>query len=126
MDTTGFEEDARLTAMWLWTLGAAGDDDGAQKKSNFSEKLDFSAQPLRRPRWRPAPATPWSTTPRARSPRAWARTWSSWATWWRSRAATPACCRPWSAPATSSAWKASSSQARRGKRAAADVAVRRH
>ncbi len=29
-DTTGFEEDARLTAAWLWTLSAgAGDDDGA-------------------------------------------------------------------------------------------------
>lgn len=28
-DTTGFEEDARLTAMWLWTLG--GDGDGADE-----------------------------------------------------------------------------------------------
>jgi hypothetical protein len=26
-DTTGFEEDARLTAMWLWTLSAAGAND---------------------------------------------------------------------------------------------------
>lgn len=25
-DVTGFEEDARLTAMWLWTLGASTDD----------------------------------------------------------------------------------------------------
>lgn len=41
-DTSGFEEDARLTAMWLWTLGASGNGNGAQK-SNFSEKLDFSS-----------------------------------------------------------------------------------
>jgi len=28
-DTSGFEEDARLTAMWLWTLSAGGDQNGA-------------------------------------------------------------------------------------------------
>ncbi|MFP4106947.1 MAG: hypothetical protein ACLFVU_12770 [Phycisphaerae bacterium] len=27
-DASGFEEDARLTAMWLWTLGAGGNGDG--------------------------------------------------------------------------------------------------
>src|SRR5204862_1386462 len=35
-DTTGFEEDARLTAMWLWTLNAAstanGKDDVADEE----------------------------------------------------------------------------------------------
>jgi putative DNA methylase len=28
-DATGFEEDARLTAMWLWTLSTGGEGDGA-------------------------------------------------------------------------------------------------
>lgn len=27
-DATGFEEDARLTAMWLWTIGAGGTENG--------------------------------------------------------------------------------------------------
>jgi hypothetical protein len=41
-DTSGFEEDARLTAMWLWTLGGERDAQKDAQKSNFSEKLDFS------------------------------------------------------------------------------------
>jgi hypothetical protein len=35
-DTAGFEEDARLTAMWLWTLGSDG------PTSDFSEKSEVS------------------------------------------------------------------------------------
>jgi hypothetical protein len=40
-DTAGFEEDARLTAMWLWTLGGERD----AQKSDLSEKSDFSTGP---------------------------------------------------------------------------------
>ena len=41
-DTIGFEEDARLTAMWLWTLSAGkatgnGDDNGDEKVANQLE-----------------------------------------------------------------------------------------
>jgi putative DNA methylase len=32
-DTSGFEEDARLTAMWLWTLSSGGDQNGATNGS---------------------------------------------------------------------------------------------
>ena len=37
-DTTGFEEDARLTAMWLWTLSTGGSngngaDDGRRRRA---------------------------------------------------------------------------------------------
>ncbi len=33
-DTTGFEEDARVTAMWLWTLGAGGNGNGVDDSEN--------------------------------------------------------------------------------------------
>src|SRR5439155_14387552 len=40
-DTTGFEEDARLTAMWLWTLNAGnangGNDDSAEEGEGDDE-----------------------------------------------------------------------------------------
>jgi hypothetical protein len=38
-DTTGFEEDARLTAMWLWTLNA-GNTDAANGDSSEEEEAD--------------------------------------------------------------------------------------
>jgi adenine-specific DNA methylase len=38
-DTTGFEEDARLTAMWLWTL-SPGLSDGASAKADDMEDAD--------------------------------------------------------------------------------------
>jgi putative DNA methylase len=38
-DTTGFEEDARLTAMWLWTLNA-GNTDAANGESAEEEEAD--------------------------------------------------------------------------------------
>lgn len=40
-DATGFEEDARLTAMWLWTLNAGASDEG-QVASDESEENDDS------------------------------------------------------------------------------------
>ncbi len=39
-DTAGFEEDARLTAMWLWTLASGQATD---QTSDFSEKSEVSA-----------------------------------------------------------------------------------
>ncbi|MBP8988702.1 MAG: DUF1156 domain-containing protein [Clostridia bacterium] len=43
-DTSGFEEDARLTAMWLWTLstGAANGDDSASESEEEGEDEDKS------------------------------------------------------------------------------------
>ena len=38
-DTTGFEEDARLTAMWLWTLNA-GNANGANREGAQHEQAD--------------------------------------------------------------------------------------
>jgi putative DNA methylase len=40
-DTAGFEEDARLTAMWLWTLNAGNNNgDGAEKEEANDESED--------------------------------------------------------------------------------------
>ena len=36
-DATGFEEDARLTAMWLWTLSAGNSTDNGDNTNNGSE-----------------------------------------------------------------------------------------
>lgn len=37
-DTSGFEEDARLTAMWLWTLSPGGDQNGATNGSRGDDE----------------------------------------------------------------------------------------
>lgn len=44
-DATGFEEDARLTAMWLWTLaeGGAGGDDSLEGTSDADEEAPGKA-----------------------------------------------------------------------------------
>jgi hypothetical protein len=44
-DTTGFEEDARLTAMWLWTLnpGSSGGDSTEAAEADGEEDADDSA-----------------------------------------------------------------------------------
>ncbi len=48
-DASGFEEDARLTAMWLWTLRTAvngnhgGDEEGSQAKSLLGYSLEYDA-----------------------------------------------------------------------------------
>lgn len=39
-DATGFQEDARLTAMWLWTLAAARNGNGKESESEASEEDD--------------------------------------------------------------------------------------
>lgn len=48
-DTTGFEEDARLTAMWLWTLNAgstdAGDGESADDESSDDESDTGAKKP---------------------------------------------------------------------------------
>jgi len=43
-DTEGFEPDARLTAMWLWTLGGAAKDAGAGDDADDSEEDDGSTK----------------------------------------------------------------------------------
>jgi putative DNA methylase len=41
-DTEGFEPDARLTAMWLWTLSAGnGDGDGEEAKKSTGYSLEY-------------------------------------------------------------------------------------
>jgi hypothetical protein len=42
-DTIGFEEDARLTAMWLWTLNA-GNTDAANSESADTEEADDESE----------------------------------------------------------------------------------
>lgn len=42
-DTSGFEEDARLTAMWLWTLGAADDAQPAKVVPSAGYTLEYDA-----------------------------------------------------------------------------------
>jgi len=47
-DASGFEEDARLTAMWLWTLRTAlngnGEDDGSEKTTSLrGYSLEYDA-----------------------------------------------------------------------------------
>lgn len=39
-DATGFEEDARLTAMWLWTLSATAEDSSASTEEGDDESDD--------------------------------------------------------------------------------------
>jgi hypothetical protein len=39
-DVTGFEEDARLTAMWLWTLFAGAISNGDKQSANDEEEKD--------------------------------------------------------------------------------------
>jgi hypothetical protein len=41
-DTTGFEEDARLTAMWLWTLNAGNTDAGSGEAAENDDADDDS------------------------------------------------------------------------------------
>jgi putative DNA methylase len=43
-DTTGFEEDSRLTAMWLWTLSTGSEEDGATRESKEDESEGDSAK----------------------------------------------------------------------------------
>ncbi len=42
-DATGFEEDARLTAMWLWTLSAAGNGKAAEGDDEAEDDEDEAA-----------------------------------------------------------------------------------
>ena len=44
-DSSGFEEDARLTAMWLWTLstGVNGDGEGAAEDASNEEETETTA-----------------------------------------------------------------------------------
>lgn len=48
-DSSGFEEDARLTAMWLWTLsaGANGDGEGAAEEDEEDEEPEQKAKPTK-------------------------------------------------------------------------------
>lgn len=39
-DATGFEEDARLTAMWLWTLSTKNNGNGKSKSSKEGDEID--------------------------------------------------------------------------------------
>lgn len=79
-DATGLEEDARLTAMWLWTLSTGangnggGGDDGEADEDEDEEGSSKGARSL---------ASPWSMTRPGRSPRASGRTWSDSAAWSR-------------------------------------------
>jgi adenine-specific DNA methylase len=39
-DASGFEEDSRLTAMWLWTLSTGNNGNGKSKSSSNAEEID--------------------------------------------------------------------------------------
>ena len=66
-DTTGFEPDARLTAMWLWTLNAGGENgETAEGTEEEAEEDDESKATSGKAKGR---LRRWNTTPRARSPK---------------------------------------------------------
>jgi len=44
-DATGFEEDARLTAMWLWTLSTGNNGNGNRKLTEDDEEIDEEEEP---------------------------------------------------------------------------------
>lgn len=44
-DTSGFEADARLTAMWLWTLSAKGPSETAASEEGEDEEEDTESKP---------------------------------------------------------------------------------
>ena len=44
-DATGFEEDARLTAIWLWTLHIAADGDEASEEKRWKGQAAARLQP---------------------------------------------------------------------------------
>jgi hypothetical protein len=44
-DATGFEEDARLTAMWLWTLAAPNEQDAAGDDEDAADDADEAGGP---------------------------------------------------------------------------------
>lgn len=47
-DTSAFEEDARLTAMWLWTLGANRTENGAAGESDAEEADEDEETPAKK------------------------------------------------------------------------------
>lgn len=51
-DTAGFEEDARLTAMWLWTLstGASNGENGQESEAEDAEEEDAEDKPAHSPK----------------------------------------------------------------------------
>jgi hypothetical protein len=46
-DATGFEEDARLTAMWLWTLSTGNNGNGKIKPTEDDEELDEGEESIK-------------------------------------------------------------------------------
>ena len=85
-DTSAFEEDARLTAMWLWTL-KTGDANGADGQATDDESAATRKAAARKAA---QAVSCWSSTPPAKSPRASARTWRTWPASWKWRAKPPA------------------------------------
>lgn len=49
-DASGFEPDARLTAMWLWTLNAGATDDADAEKSVENDSDDESSEAIKKPK----------------------------------------------------------------------------
>ena len=82
-DTTGFEEDARLTAMWLWTLNAGKLTPPMAKVPTRKKRTKNRRAERRKPR---SPDSFWNTMPRVKSPRDSAPTWRIWVASWRSQA----------------------------------------
>ena len=74
-DTTGFEEDARLTAMWLWTLSPGPSNGEAAEPSETEDEDETPTRSQLNP-VRLADSR-WNTTRPARSHKDWARTWIS-------------------------------------------------
>ena len=78
-DATGFEADARLTAMWLWTLKSP-DTNGNTEDGDEEADSEDESERQRKPK--PADSR-LSTTRRARSPRGLARIWRVLTIWSR-------------------------------------------
>ena len=76
-DATGFEEDSRLTAMWLWTL-FGGQTNGAAEGHSTAEGAESAEEEQGEEdseKSSSAVDTFWNTTRRVRSPRALGYIW---------------------------------------------------
>ena len=131
-DAAGLEPDARLTAMWLWTLGGGSGKTGGARCADGRRTAALTLTLSRRARGMrtrrgfrrgqrqrgEGPVMCWSSTPPGRSPRGWASTWKRASRLSRSRATRPGCSPFPSGPSTCSARTPTAATTGRGKKKA--------